>query len=99
MGRGGIGTTPIGRSRHDIHDTKGLSVGTPNGWHTSAMNLRERLVLDPAEPTAVEAAVNDDTTRETPGVKSRKKAEKQLFLMAGKLADLQEMLYAEGRGG
>src|SRR5919112_1716831 len=39
------------------------------------MNLRERLVFD---PSAVEAAVNDDTTRDTPGVKSRKKAEKQL---------------------
>src|SRR6476619_4914795 len=65
-------------------------------WHTSAMNLRERLLFDPAK---IEAAVNDDTARDTPGVKSRKKAEKQLFAMAGKLADLQEMLYAEGRGG
>ena len=65
-------------------------------WHTAAMDLRARLLLDPSN---IEAAVNDDTTRDTPGVKSRKKAEKQLFLMAGKLADLQEMLYAEGRGG
>ena len=60
------------------------------------MNLRERLLFD---PSALEAAVSDDTARDTPGVKSRKKAERQLFKMAGKLADLQEMLYAEGRSG
>jgi len=63
------------------------------------MKLRERLVLDPADAQAIAAAVNDGTTRDTPGVKSRKKAEKQLFVMASKLADLQEELYAEGRGG
>ena len=61
------------------------------------MDLRARLKLDPTDSTAIETAVNDRTARHTPGVKSRKKAAKELFAMADRLADLQEMLYAEGR--
>jgi len=61
------------------------------------VDLRARLKLDPTDSTAIETAVNDRTARHTPGVKSRKKAAKELFAMADRLADLQEMLYAEGR--
>ena len=64
------------------------------------MKLRTRLRLDPAATDAViAAAVGDDGTRATPGVKSRKQAEKQLAKIAPRLADLQQRLFAEGKSG
>ena len=60
------------------------------------MNLRKRLLLDPA---AIDVSVSDKGTRATPGVKSRKKAERDLAKVGPKLADLQERLYAEGKSG
>jgi PPK2 family polyphosphate:nucleotide phosphotransferase len=60
------------------------------------VKLRKRLVLDPA---AIDVFVSDEGTRKTPGVKSRKKAERDLAKVAPKLADLQERLYAEGKSG
>ena len=60
------------------------------------MKLRKRLLLDPA---AIDVAVSDDGTRDTPGVKSRKKAERDLAKVGPRLADLQERLYAEGKSG
>ena len=58
--------------------------------------VRKKLLLDPA---AIDVSVSDDGTRDTPGVKSRKKAEQQVAKLAPRLADLQERLYAEGRTG
>jgi PPK2 family polyphosphate:nucleotide phosphotransferase len=60
------------------------------------VKLRKRLLLDPA---AIDVSVSDDGTRATPGVKSRKKAERDLAKVGPKLADLQERLYAEGKSG
>lgn len=60
------------------------------------MSLTERLRLDPAE---VSRAVADDTAGETPGVKNRKTAERELAELSPRLLDLQERLYAEGRAG
>src|SRR5687768_585299 len=60
------------------------------------MTIRDRLRLD---PSAIAAATGEDTTRDTPGVKSRAKAEKQTAKVAPRLADLQERLFAEGKTG
>jgi PPK2 family polyphosphate:nucleotide phosphotransferase len=60
------------------------------------VKLRKRLLLDPA---AIDAAVSEKGTRATPGVKSRKKAERDLAKIGPRLADLQERLYAEGKSG
>ena len=60
------------------------------------MNLRKRLAVDPA---AIEVLVSDTGTRDTPGVKNRKRAARDLFRIAPRLADLQEELYAEGKSG
>ena len=60
------------------------------------MKVRKRLRLDPA---AIDVVVSDDGTRETPGVKSRAKAEKDVRRIAPRLAELQERLFAEGKAG
>jgi PPK2 family polyphosphate:nucleotide phosphotransferase len=60
------------------------------------MDLRTRLRLD---PSAVAAAVAENTADATPGVKSRKRAAKELAALAPRLADLQERLYAESKAG
>ena len=60
------------------------------------MKVRKRLRLD---PDSIDAAVGDDGTRATPGVKSRKQAEKQVAKIAPRLAELQERLFAEGKAG
>ena len=60
------------------------------------MNVRKRLVLDPA---AISVVVGEKGTRKTPGVNSRKQAEKDIAKLAPRLADLQERLYAEGKSG
>jgi PPK2 family polyphosphate:nucleotide phosphotransferase len=60
------------------------------------MNLRSRLRLDPA---AISVTVGEEGTRTTPGVKSKKRALKEIDTLAPKLAELQERLYAEGKSG
>jgi len=60
------------------------------------MNVRQRLLLDPA---AVASAVADTGTAKTPGVASRKRAGKDIARLAPTLAELQERLYAAGRTG
>ncbi|MEO6204720.1 MAG: PPK2 family polyphosphate kinase [Mycobacteriales bacterium] len=55
------------------------------------MNVRSLLRVDPARAAE---AVSDEGTRATPGVKSRKKAEKDLAAIGPELAQLQERLYA-----
>jgi PPK2 family polyphosphate:nucleotide phosphotransferase len=63
---------------------------------TAAVNVRKRLLLDPA---AISVNVGESGTDATPGVKSRKAAAKDLAKLGPKLAELQEKLYAEGRVG
>jgi PPK2 family polyphosphate:nucleotide phosphotransferase len=63
---------------------------------TAAVNVRKRLLLDPA---ALSVHVGESGTDATPGVKSRKAAAKDIAKMGPKLAELQEKLYAEGRVG
>ena len=60
------------------------------------MKIRKKLLLDPA---AVDVVVGEKGTRDTPGVKSRKQAEKDVRRIAPKLAELQERLFAEGKAG
>ncbi|MCA1720514.1 MAG: hypothetical protein LC779_05195 [Actinobacteria bacterium] len=60
------------------------------------MKIRKRLLVD---PTAIDVVVGESGTRDTPGVKGRKQAEKAVGRMAPELADLQERLYAEGKAG
>jgi PPK2 family polyphosphate:nucleotide phosphotransferase len=63
---------------------------------TAAVNVRKRLLLDPA---AISVYVGESGTDATPGVKSKKVAAKDLAKMGPKLAEFQEKLYAEGRVG
>ena len=63
---------------------------------TASMNVRKRLLLDPA---ALDVTVSEAGTRATPGVKSRRRAEKDIAKLAPKLAELQERLFAEGASG
>jgi PPK2 family polyphosphate:nucleotide phosphotransferase len=60
------------------------------------MNVRKRLRVDPA---AISVSVGEKGTDATPGVKSKRRAAKDIGKLAPKLADLQERLYAEGRVG
>ena len=60
------------------------------------MNVRKRLRLDPA---ALSVSVGEKGTDATPGVKSKRRAQKDIWKLAPKLADLQERLYAEGKAG
>jgi PPK2 family polyphosphate:nucleotide phosphotransferase len=60
------------------------------------MKIRKKLLLDPA---AVDVVVGEKGTRDTPGVKSRTRAEKDVRRIAPELADLQERLFAEGKAG
>lgn len=55
------------------------------------MKVRSLLRVDPSRAAE---AVAEEGTRATPGVKSRKKAEKDLTSIAAELAELQERLYA-----
>ena len=64
--------------------------------NTAAMNVRKRLLLDPA---AISVSVGEKGTDKTPGVKSKRRAAKDVATMTPKLADLQERLYAEGKAG
>ena len=63
---------------------------------TASVNVRKRLRLDPA---AINVTVGEKGTDATPGVKSKKRAAKDIAKLAPKLADLQERLYAEGKSG
>jgi len=63
---------------------------------TARVNVRKRLRLDPA---AISVSVGEKGTDATPGVKSKRRAQKDIWKLAPKLADLQERLYAEGKGG
>ena len=63
---------------------------------TAGVNVRKRLLLDPA---AISVQVGEAGTDATPGVKSRKAAAKDLAKLGPRLAELQEKLYAEGRVG
>ncbi|MDT7537726.1 MAG: hypothetical protein QOI82_1311 [Actinomycetota bacterium] len=60
------------------------------------MNVRKRLRLDPA---AISVSVGEKGTDATPGVNSKRRAAKDVWKLAPKLADLQERLYAEGKAG
>jgi PPK2 family polyphosphate:nucleotide phosphotransferase len=60
------------------------------------MNVRKRLRLDPA---AISVSVGEKGTDATPGVKNKRRAQKDIWKLAPKLADLQERLYAEGKAG
>jgi PPK2 family polyphosphate:nucleotide phosphotransferase len=67
---------------------------------TAAMkSVRDRLRLDPADPAAAAEAVSEKGTRKTPGVKSKKRAAKDVAKLAPELAELQERLYADGKAG
>jgi PPK2 family polyphosphate:nucleotide phosphotransferase len=57
------------------------------------VDLRDRLVVPPGSP----AALRQRDTRATPGVRSRKKAEKELKELEGRLDRLQVRLMAEAR--
>jgi PPK2 family polyphosphate:nucleotide phosphotransferase len=57
------------------------------------VDLRDRLVVPPGSP----AALRQRDTRATPGVRSRKKAEKELKALEGRLDRLQVRLMAEAR--
>jgi PPK2 family polyphosphate:nucleotide phosphotransferase len=64
--------------------------------HTAAMKVRERLRFDPST-TAV--TVGEETASTKRGVKSKKRAAKEVAKIAPRLAELQERLYAEGKAG
>src|SRR5689334_2918555 len=64
--------------------------------NTAAMNVRKRLQVDPA---AISVSVGEKGTDATPGVKGKRRAAKEVWKVAPKLADLQERLYAEGKSG
>lgn len=60
------------------------------------MSVRDRLRLDPA---SIDAAVGEQGTDATPGVRSKQRAAQDIAKLTPRLADLQERLYAEGRAG
>ncbi len=60
------------------------------------MKVRTRLLLD---PSAISVTVGEKGTGDTPGVRNKKRAAKDVAKLAPRLADLQERLYAEGKAG
>jgi PPK2 family polyphosphate:nucleotide phosphotransferase len=60
------------------------------------MDVRKRLRLDPA---AISVSVGEKGTRATPGVKSKRRAARDVTKLGLELAELQERLYAEGKAG
>ncbi|GAC1441238.1 MAG: polyphosphate kinase 2 family protein [Mycobacteriales bacterium] len=60
------------------------------------MNVRKRLLLDPA---AIDVTVGESGTAKTPGINSRRRADKDVAKLAPRLADLQERLFADGKSG
>ena len=60
------------------------------------MNVRKRLRVD---PDAISVSVGEKGTDATPGMKSKRRAGKDVAKLAPKLAELQERLYAEGKAG